>query len=102
MSTKTETLVRKKTQKKLKKPHYYKVVLLNDDFTPVDFVVLVLEKIFHRSTSEAQRIMKEVHNKGSGVAGVFHYELAETKAHQANSYSQSHQYPLQCVLEKDK
>ncbi len=102
MGTKTETIVRPKSRERLKKPSQYKVVMLNDDFTPVDFVVLVLEKIFNRSSNEAHRIMKEVHNKGSGVAGIFHYELAETKAHQANSYSHSHKYPLQCVLEKKK
>ena len=102
MTTKTQVADKKKvaTKKRVQKPRHYKVVMMNDDFTPMDFVVLVLEKVFDKSPQAATKIMKKVHNTGSAVAGIFHFELAEMKAHQANAFAHSQQYPLQCVLKK--
>ena len=84
-----------------KTPSFYKVLILNDDFTPRDFVVHVLEKFFRKSEPEATRLMLDVHHKGAGIAGVYTYEIAETKAHQVNDYSRKNQYPLKCALEKE-
>ncbi len=81
-------------------PSMYRVVLLNDDYTPMDFVVFVLEQFFDKSPAEAQAIMLEVHNRGSGVCGVFTYEIAETKVGQVMDLAQKNQHPLQCTLEK--
>lgn len=85
---------------KTKRPSLFKVILLNDDYTPMDFVVDVLEKFFSKDHSEATDIMLNVHNKGKGVCGIFPYEIAETKVSVVNEYSRQHQYPLQCALEK--
>lgn len=85
---------------KTKTPQFYKVVMLNDDFTPRDFVVHVLEKFFKKVEQEATAIMLEIHNKGSGIAGVYTYEIAETKAYQCNNYAKSSKYPLKCTVEK--
>ena len=79
----------------------YKVILLNDDFTPMEFVVLVLKKHFHKNSTEAEKIMLEVHNKGSGVAGIYPYEVAETKAYLVNDMARSEQHPLKCILEAE-
>lgn len=81
-------------------PSMYRVILLNDDYTPMDFVVSVLEQFFDKSPEEAQAIMLEVHNRGSGVCGVFTYEIAETKVGQVMDLAQQNQHPLQCTLEK--
>ena len=81
---------------KLKRPPLYQVVLLNDDFTPMEFVVEVLEKVFGMDRSRATRIMLEVHTRGKGVCGIYTYEIAETKVAQVNSYSRQHQHPLLC------
>ncbi|OOL18790.1 Clp protease ClpS [Bombella intestini] len=81
-------------------PSMYRVVLLNDDYTPMDFVVFVLEQFFDKSPADAQAIMLEVHNRGSGVCGVFTYEIAETKVGQVMDFAQKNQHPLQCTLEK--
>ncbi|USN47617.1 MAG: ATP-dependent Clp protease adapter ClpS [Pseudobdellovibrionaceae bacterium] len=96
--TGTQTLTRPKTRSR--EPSLYKVVILNDDFTPMDFVVHVLEKFFRKTPPEATEIMLAVHNKGAGVAGVFSYELAETKVYQVNDYSRRNQHPLKCIMEK--
>lgn len=96
--TGTKTLV--KPAEKTKTPSWFKVVILNDDFTPQDYVVHILEKFFRKNKEEATQLMLQVHRKGMGIAGVFTQEIAETKAAQVNEYSKSHQYPLKCVVEK--
>jgi ATP-dependent Clp protease adaptor protein ClpS len=85
---------------KLKKPPLFRVLLINDDYTPMEFVVEVLELIFAMDRPKATRIMLEVHTKGKGVCGVYTYEIAETKVAQVTSYSQQHQHPLLCTLEE--
>ena len=90
-----------KTKPKTKKPAMYKVLMLNDDYTPMDFVVHVLEQFFGKSPEEATRIMLHVHRRGVGICGVFTYEVAETKVTQVIDYARQHQHPLQCTLEKD-
>lgn len=95
----TQTLVHSKP--KLKEPPMYKCVLLNDDFTPMDFVVHVLTKFFAKQMEEANRIMLEVHHKGSGVAGIFSHEIAETKTYLVNDYAKKNKHPLKCVMEKE-
>ena len=89
-----------KTRPKTKRPHLYKVLLLNDDYTPMEFVVHVLEKYFNKGREEATRIMLHVHHKGVGVCGVYTYEVAETKVTQVMDFARKHQHPLQCVMEK--
>ena len=84
---------------KLKKPPLYKVVLLNDDYTPMDFVVSVLELFFSKPRDQATRIMLQVHTQGKGVCGIFSREIAETKVHQVNSFARENQHPLMCTLE---
>ncbi|MFA5950710.1 MAG: ATP-dependent Clp protease adapter ClpS [Hyphomicrobium sp.] len=90
-----------KARPKTKKPSLYKVLLLNDDYTPMEFVVLVLEKYFSKGREEATRIMLHVHHKGVGVCGVFTYEVAETKVTQVMDFSRQHGHPLQCTMEKE-
>ena len=85
---------------KVKQPPLYQVVLLNDDYTPMEFVVDVLEKFFSLNRPTATRIMLEVHTRGKGVCGVFTFEIAETKVAQVTGYSQDHQHPLMCTLEE--
>ena len=86
---------------KLERPPMYKVILLNDDFTPMEFVVHVLEQFFSKNQDEATQIMLHVHQKGVGVCGVFTYEVAETKVNQTMDMARQHQHPLQCTIEKD-
>ncbi|MBT5186330.1 MAG: ATP-dependent Clp protease adapter ClpS [Kordiimonadaceae bacterium] len=90
-----------KAKPKTKKPSMYKVLMLNDDYTPMDFVVLVLQKFFKKPESEALGIMLQVHQKGVGVCGVFSFEIAESKVHQVVDYARKYEHPLQCTLEKD-
>jgi len=90
-----------KSRTKTKKPAMYKVLLLNDDYTPMEFVVHVLERFFEKSNDEAVQIMLHVHQKGVGICGVFTYEVAETKVSQVMDFSRQHQHPLQCTIEKD-
>jgi ATP-dependent Clp protease adaptor protein ClpS len=85
---------------KVKRPPLYRVVLLNDDYTPMEFVVEVLQTIFAMDRPKATRVMLEVHTKGKGVCGVFIYEIAETKVAQVTSFAQQHQHPLLCTLEE--
>ncbi len=89
------------TKPKLKKPSLYRVLILNDDYTPMEFVVYVLERFFGKSRDDATRIMLSVHQNGVGVCGVFTYEVAETKVTQVIETSRRHQHPLQCTMEKD-
>jgi ATP-dependent Clp protease adaptor protein ClpS len=85
---------------KLKKPPLFRVILINDDYTPMEFVVEVLELIFAMDRPKATRVMLEVHTKGKGVCGVYTYEIAETKVAQVTSFAQQHQHPLLCTLEE--
>ncbi|MXO87084.1 ATP-dependent Clp protease adapter ClpS [Altererythrobacter aurantiacus] len=89
-----------KTKTRPKKPSQYKVLLLNDDYTPMEFVVMVLKRFFKMDLEEATRVMLHVHQKGVGVCGVFPYEVAETKVHQVMDFAQQNEHPLQCTLEK--
>ena len=93
-------LVVEESEPKTKKPPLYQVVLLNDDFTPMEFVVEVLEFVFAMDRQKATRIMLEVHTKGKGRCGVFTYEIAETKVAQVCSYARQHQHPLLSTLEE--
>ena len=90
-----------KSRAKTKKPSMYKVLMLNDDYTPMEFVVAVLERFFSKQHEEAVQIMLHVHQKGVGICGVFTYEVAETKVTQVMDYARKHQHPLQCTLEKE-
>jgi len=94
------TGVATKTKPKTKRPALYRVLLLNDDYTPMEFVVLVLEKFFQKGREEATHIMLHVHQHGVGECGVYTYEVAETKVTQVMDFSRKHQHPLQCVMEK--
>lgn len=89
-----------KTRTKPKKPSQYKVLLLNDDYTPMEFVVIVLKRFFKMDLEQATRVMLHVHQRGVGVCGVFPYEVAETKVNQVMDFARENQHPLQCTLEK--
>ena len=95
-----ETGVATKTRAKPKKPSQYKVLLLNDDYTPMEFVVMVLKRFFSMDLEQATRVMLHVHQKGVGVCGIFPYEVAETKVNQVMDFAHQNQHPLQCTLEK--
>ena len=97
----TGTGVALKTRPKTKKPALYKVLMLNDDYTPMEFVVHVLERFFSKSHQEATQIMLHVHRRGVGICGVYTFEVAETKVNQVIDYARRHQHPLQCTLEKE-
>ena len=84
-----------------KKPSMYKVILLNDDYTPMEFVVYVLQKGFNKNQDEATRILLHVHQRGVGVCGVYSFEVAETKVTQVMDFARQNEHPLQCTLEKD-
>ncbi len=90
-----------RTRTRTKKPSMYKVLLLNDDYTPMEFVVHVLERFFGKGREDATRIMLHVHQKGVGLCGVYTYEVAETKVTQVMEFSRQHQHPLQCTMEKE-
>ena len=96
-----ETGLLTKTKPKTKRPPLYKVLLLNDDFTPMEFVVHVLERFFGLSHAQAFEIMLTVHKKGLAVVGVFSHEIAETKVAQVMDFARRHQHPLQCTMEKE-
>lgn len=106
MSDKSEedgdTSILTATKPKTKRPPLYKVLLLNDDFTPMEFVVHVLERFFHLSHAQAFEIMLTVHKKGVAVVGVFSHEIAETKVAQVMDFARRHQHPLQCTMEKEE
>lgn len=94
------TAVITRTKAKTKKPSLYRVLILNDDYTPMEFVVHVLERFFQKNREDATRIMLHVHNHGVGECGVFTFEVAETKVSQVMDFARQHQHPLQCVMEK--
>ena len=95
-----ETGVVTRTRPKTKKPSNYKVLMLNDDYTPMEFVVLVLQRYFSMGIEDATRVMLQVHQQGVAVCGVFTYEVAETKVSQVIDFARENQHPLQCTLEK--
>ena len=97
----SDTRVVVKSKPKTKKPDMYKVLLLNDDYTPMEFVVYVLERFFGMDQQRATTVMLHVHRRGVGICGVYTYEVAETKVNQVMEFSQENQHPLQCTLEKD-
>jgi ATP-dependent Clp protease adaptor protein ClpS len=90
-----------KTRTRTKKPSMYKVLLLNDDFTPMEFVIHILERFFNKSKQEATDIMLNVHRRGVGVCGIYTYEIAETKVNQVMDFARSNEQPLQCTMERD-
>lgn len=90
-----------KTRPKTKRPSLYKVLLLNDDYTPMEFVVHVLQRYFNKPREEAERIMLHVHQKGVGVCGVYTFEVAETKVTQVMDFARANHHPLQCTMEKE-
>ena len=90
-----------KTRVRTKKPSMYRVLILNDDYTPMEFVVLILERFFGKSREQATRIMLHVHQKGVGVCGVYTYEVAETKVAQVMDMARRNEHPLQCTMEKE-
>src|ERR1700682_667119 len=94
------TAVITKTKPQTKRPNLYRVLLLNDDYTPMEFVVHVLERFFNKDHEAAHRIMMHVHQHGIGECGVYTYEVAETKVTQVMDFARKHQHPLQCVMEK--
>jgi ATP-dependent Clp protease adaptor protein ClpS len=89
-----------KTRARPKKPSQYKVLMLNDDYTPMEFVVMCLKRFFRMDLEQATRVMLHVHQKGVGVCGVYPYEVAETKVNQVMDFARQNQHPLQCTLEK--
>ena len=96
----TGTVIATKTRPKTKRPSMYRVLLLNDDYTPMEFVVHVLERFFQKNKEEATRVMLHVHHHGVGECGIYTYEVAETKVTQVMDFARKHQHPLQCVMEK--
>ena len=90
-----------KTRVRTKKPSMYRVLILNDDYTPMEFVVIILERFFSKSREQATRIMLHVHQKGVGVCGVYTYEVAETKVAQVMDMARRNEHPLQCTMEKE-
>lgn len=97
----TDVGVLTRTRAKTKKPSMYRVLLLNDDFTPMDFVVHVLEKFFSKNKQEATEVMLQVHRRGVGVCGTYTYEVAETKVNLVMDYARKNEHPLQCTMEKE-
>jgi ATP-dependent Clp protease adaptor protein ClpS len=89
-----------KTQAKIKKPEFYEVILLNDDFTTMEFVVKVLQLFFNMTKQTANKIMLKIHNDGSAVCGVYPYEVAETKVMEVINFAKQNQYPLNCIMKK--
>jgi ATP-dependent Clp protease adaptor protein ClpS len=97
----TAVLIKSKPRAQSKKPPKYKVLLLNDDFTPMEFVVNVLKKFFDKGYEEATYIMLQIHQKGVGICGVYVYDIAEIKVTHVNEFSRHHGFPLQCTMEKE-
>jgi len=95
------TSIQEKEEQKTREPDMFRVVLLNDDYTTMDFVVWVIQKIFHKAAAEATRIMMDVHKKGRGIVGVYSYDIARTKTVQVKQLAKEHEYPLECVVEKE-
>lgn len=100
-SSDAETNILLKTRPKTKKPDLYKVLLLNDDYTPMEFVIHILERFFSKNKQESTDIMMHVHRRGVGICGIFTYEIAETKVAQVMDYARANEQPLQCIMEKE-
>lgn len=98
--SKTDTGTITRTKPKTKRPNLYRVLLLNDDYTPMEFVVLVLQDVFNKTREDAMQIMLHVHQKGVGECGIYPYEVAETKVTRVMDTARKNQHPLQCVMEK--
>ena len=102
---KEQSIVEEKTQSRdqdaLQEPPLYRVLLHNDDYTTMDFVVMILQTVFHKNTEEATRIMLNVHHQGIGIAGIYTREIAETKVEIVHKMAKQHQFPLRCSLEKE-
>jgi ATP-dependent Clp protease adaptor protein ClpS len=96
-----QTGVLLKTRPKTKKPSMYKVLLLNDDYTPMEFVVHILERFFNKNRQEATDVMLHVHRRGVGICGIYTYEVAETKVAQVMDFARANEQPLQCTMEKE-
>ena len=95
-----DTAVLTKEKVKVKKPSMYAVVLINDDYTPMEFVIYILQTIFKKSYEEAKQVMLLVHNEGKGICGVYSLDIAETKANQVIEYARINQHPLECKIQK--
>ena len=96
-----ETSIMTKAKPRTQRPPLYKVLLLNDDYTPMEFVIAVLQRFFAMDTEQATRIMLKVHNEGRGVCGVFPRDIAATKVEQVSAFARQHQHPLACVMEEN-
>jgi ATP-dependent Clp protease adaptor protein ClpS len=99
MAQKTATRTVSKSGEKFKAPEEYRVILLNDHYTTMDFVVLVLVEIFHKNIEEANRIMLDIHRKGRGVVGIYSWDIAATKAEQVHTAARENEFPLRCIVE---
>ncbi|WP_240532020.1 ATP-dependent Clp protease adapter ClpS [Candidatus Liberibacter americanus] len=97
----TDNFSHTKVAAKIKTPRLYRVLLINDDYTPMDFVVHILQRFFHKDNESAKCIMLKVHYNGSADCGFYTYEIAEMKVNQVMNYARNHQHPLQCVMEKE-
>lgn len=96
-----ESAVQTETRQETGRPPLYRVLLLNDDYTTMEFVVHILENVFHKSPVEATQIMLHVHNSGSGLAGIYAREIAETKVHTVEELARKNKFPLKCIMEKE-
>ncbi|HSI96496.1 MAG: ATP-dependent Clp protease adapter ClpS [Methylophilaceae bacterium] len=101
MAKTNESTVVETTATRQKPPPLYKVLLLNDDFTPMEFVVVVLQQFFSKSREQATQIMLKVHNDGIGLCGIYPHDIAETKVNQVTAFAREHQHPLQCIMEEE-
>ena len=97
----TDGVAVEEAKPKLKKPRLYRVILINDDYTPMEFVVLILQRVFRKGREEAVQVMLNVHTRGSGICGVFTAEIAETKVRQVLSLARDNEHPLQCTMEPE-
>lgn len=95
-----ETQIMTEDQAVVSRPHMYKLILLNDDYTPMEFVIWLLEMVFHKSSFDAERLMWQIHTEGSGVAGVYPHDVARTKLLQVKEYSKRDGHPLECLMEE--
>lgn len=101
MAKTNESTVVETTATRQKPPPLYKVLLLNDDFTPMEFVVVVLQQFFSKNREQATQIMLKVHNDGIGLCGIYPHDIAETKVNQVTAFAREHQHPLQCIMEEE-
>jgi ATP-dependent Clp protease adaptor protein ClpS len=97
--TENDTQVITEEKVELKRPDMYRIILLNDDYTPMDFVVWLLETVFHKSKEESVRLMLKVHQQGSTICGIYPYDVARTKVFHVKGLAQKHEHPLECLME---